>query len=139
MNNWFWVEFLQDNGLLDHFLNLKNLLLDNDLSFLGLLDQFLDDQYWFLGLLGDSNSDDDFLQDKFDLSDDLLGLLVVNGDLLFHVFDQFVFDNLQFLVLDLLSVDKDLVLFNDYLNHLLSLLQVHLDLNDQFLGSLLFD
>lgn len=124
MNNWFWVEFLQDNVFLDQYLNLKNLLLDDDLLLLGLLDQFLDDQNWFLGFLSDVDLDDDFLQDNFAFSDNLLGLLVVSNNLLFHVFDQFVFDNLQFLVLDLLSVDKDLVLFNDYLNHLLSLLQV---------------
>lgn len=55
------MELLKDFNLLDHFLNLDDLLFDDLLNLFGFLDQFLDDLLSLLGLFGDSDFDDDLL------------------------------------------------------------------------------
>merc|ERR1711990_580560 len=99
---WFWMEFLQDNSLLD------NLLVDDLLSLLNLLDQFLDDLLGDLLSLGSLNLLDQFLDNLLSLLSSLLGLLVV--------FDGLLLDDLNHLLNDLLDL-----LVSDLLGNLLSL------------------
>merc|ERR1711990_1018358 len=77
---WFWMEFLQDNSLLDNLLGFNDLLVDDLLSLLNLLDQFLDD------LLGG------LLKSLLNLLDDFLGNLLLNG--LLNLLDKFLKNDL---------------------------------------------
>merc|ERR1711990_532157 len=105
---WFWMEFLQDNSLLDNLLGFNDLLVDDLLSLLNLLDQFLDDLLGDLLSLGSLNLLDQFLDNLLSLLSSLLGLLVV--------FDGLLLDSLNHLLNDLLDL-----LVSDLLGNLLSL------------------
>merc|ERR1711990_670497 len=126
---WFWVEFLQDNGLLDDSLGVGDLLVDDLLSLLDLLDQFLDDLLGDLLSLGSLNLLDQFLDNLLSFLSSLLGLLVVFNSSLLDFLDHLLDDLDNLLVGDLLS--------NNLLQNLFSLLQSLLDLLDDLLWSLL--
>merc|ERR1711990_891091 len=134
---WFWMEFLQDNSLLDNLLGFNDLLVDDLLSLLNLLDQFLDDLLGDLLSLGSLNLLDQFLDNLLSFLSSLLGLLVVFNSSLLDFLDHLLDDLDNLLVGDLLSNNlllKDLL---DLLQILFSLLQSLLDLLDDLLWSLL--
>lgn len=45
VNVWYWVEFLQDNGMFDAFLSVVDLLDDDLLNMMDLDGQFVDDGF----------------------------------------------------------------------------------------------
>jgi len=45
VNVWYWVEFLQDNGVLDTYMSMMDLLDDDLLSVMDLDGQFVDDVF----------------------------------------------------------------------------------------------
>jgi len=108
------MELSLDNVLSDNLLDMDDSLNDNLLGSNLSLDQPLDDNSWFLLFNGNLDLNADLFQDDLSMDNSLLQSFVVMDNLDLDVSDKLSFDDLQFLVLNLLLLDQ----FSDLLSDL---------------------